>query len=102
MGGRCGVDEFGKAYPSEDWDLGACDFSARKNEVGPCCSKFGWCGDSPTHCDCAGCVDYRDKFELVETKPCKTLSCSRNYGAHPYPKAFSGGRSLRTTRQNPY
>eukprot|EP00931_Biecheleriopsis_adriatica_P067644 TRINITY_DN41754_c0_g1_i1.p1 TRINITY_DN41754_c0_g1~~TRINITY_DN41754_c0_g1_i1.p1 ORF type:complete len:916 (+),score=147.29 TRINITY_DN41754_c0_g1_i1:65-2812(+) len=25
----------------------------------PCCSHLGWCGNSPAHCGCKGCVDYR-------------------------------------------
>eukprot|EP00929_Paragymnodinium_shiwhaense_P053095 TRINITY_DN26580_c0_g1_i1.p1 TRINITY_DN26580_c0_g1~~TRINITY_DN26580_c0_g1_i1.p1 ORF type:complete len:1025 (+),score=70.19 TRINITY_DN26580_c0_g1_i1:260-3334(+) len=24
----------------------------------PCCSTSGWCGNSPAHCDCEGCVSY--------------------------------------------
>ncbi|CAH1247890.1 Hypp8047 [Branchiostoma lanceolatum] len=26
----------------------------------PCCSLYGWCGGSPTHCSCSGCIDYRN------------------------------------------
>jgi len=25
----------------------------------PCCSSGGWCGMTPQHCTCKGCVDYR-------------------------------------------
>ncbi|XP_066288979.1 uncharacterized protein [Branchiostoma lanceolatum] len=25
----------------------------------PCCSPHKWCGSSPAHCTCPGCVDYR-------------------------------------------
>ncbi|XP_019633711.1 PREDICTED: C-type lectin domain family 4 member M-like isoform X2 [Branchiostoma belcheri] len=27
----------------------------------PCCSPHNWCGSTAAHCDCAGCVDYRNK-----------------------------------------
>ena len=25
----------------------------------PCCSKWGHCGETPGHCDCKECIDYR-------------------------------------------
>ena len=28
-------------------------------QAGPCCSEYGYCGGSPTHCECAKCIDYR-------------------------------------------
>jgi len=27
----------------------------------PCCSAHGWCGNSPKHCECPTCVDYRQE-----------------------------------------
>ena len=24
-----------------------------------CCSSHGWCGDTPDHCTCSGCIDNR-------------------------------------------
>merc|ERR1712179_526270 len=59
--GRCGVSEFGQEFPSEQWDLGGCDPTAWGNEEGPCCSRFGWCGNTDLHCRCNECVDYRGK-----------------------------------------
>ncbi|XP_071844631.1 uncharacterized protein [Apostichopus japonicus] len=26
----------------------------------PCCSPYNWCGITSEHCDCEGCIDYRD------------------------------------------
>ena len=25
----------------------------------PCCSPFGYCGDTDEHCKCNACIDYR-------------------------------------------
>ena len=52
--GRCGSEHL-----LPDGRPGQCDPNASANRVGPCCSNLGWCGNSPAHCDCAGCVDYR-------------------------------------------
>ena len=29
------------------------------NGLQPCCSPAGWCGKTPHHCKCSGCIDYR-------------------------------------------
>ena len=34
----------------------------------PCCSPTGWCGKTPGHCTCSGCIDYR----LQKNKNSKT------------------------------
>lgn len=31
----------------------------------PCCSAAGWCGKSREHCQCLGCVDYRQAPSLM-------------------------------------
>eukprot|EP00928_Gymnodinium_smaydae_P026909 TRINITY_DN20979_c0_g1_i2.p1 TRINITY_DN20979_c0_g1~~TRINITY_DN20979_c0_g1_i2.p1 ORF type:complete len:318 (+),score=49.37 TRINITY_DN20979_c0_g1_i2:277-1230(+) len=38
-----------------------CDVAGSCDPRGgnPCCSPGGWCGASPQHCGCTGCVDYR-------------------------------------------
>jgi len=45
--GRCGSEHL-----LPDGRPGQCDPNA-------CCSASGWCGNSPAHCDCDECVDYR-------------------------------------------
>jgi len=52
--GRCGSQNL-----LSDGKPGQCDPNGWANEVGPCCSKWGWCGNSADHCDCAECIDYR-------------------------------------------
>ena len=36
---------------------------AQCNPNGPngygCCSRIGWCGNTPEHCNCGSCIDYR-------------------------------------------
>lgn len=34
----------------------------------PCCSPLGWCGNSPDHCTCKGCVDY-SKVHVLAPSP---------------------------------
>jgi len=34
---------------------GECDPSGKH----PCCSNYGWCGNTENHCRCSGCIDYR-------------------------------------------
>ncbi|XP_078693730.1 uncharacterized protein LOC144923229 isoform X2 [Branchiostoma floridae x Branchiostoma belcheri] len=46
----------GPGYPAENGHPAECD----PNGGGPCCSTGNWCGNTPDHCDCQGCVDYRD------------------------------------------
>ena len=52
--GRCGT-----RYVLNDGRAGQCDPNARGKGEGPCCSRFGHCGDTAAHCDCAGCTDFR-------------------------------------------
>jgi len=50
--GRCGqrfVSPLTGVSPSE------CDPRSER----PCCSDFGYCGASASHCKCRGCTDYR-------------------------------------------
>ena len=52
--GRCGT-----RYVLAGGRAGQCDPTARGPGRGPCCSKFGHCGDTAAHCKCAGCTDFR-------------------------------------------
>merc|ERR1712018_1092550 len=52
--GRCGSQNL-----LPDGQPGQCDPNGWGNEVGPCCSNWGWCGNTAGHCDCAECTDYR-------------------------------------------
>ncbi|XP_037071141.1 uncharacterized protein LOC119092276 [Pollicipes pollicipes] len=48
--GRCGA-----SFPLATGEASTCD----KRSERPCCSDFGYCGTSESHCLCAECVDYR-------------------------------------------
>lgn len=48
---RCGP---GYAAPSGKGEA-ICD----KTSEGPCCSQWGWCGNTDAHCKCDGCTDFR-------------------------------------------
>jgi len=52
--GKCGSQNL-----LPDGRPGQCDPNGWGNEVGPCCSNWGWCGNTAGHCDCAECIDYR-------------------------------------------
>ncbi|XP_077981855.1 macrophage mannose receptor 1-like [Glandiceps talaboti] len=48
---RCGPN-----YPLEDGSPAQCD----PDSDYPCCSTADYCGITAAHCDCDGCIDYRD------------------------------------------
>jgi len=45
----CGLQHF-----LADGRPGECDPTGKW----PCCSPGGWCGNSPLHCECNGCIDF--------------------------------------------
>ena len=45
------------SYPLPDGAIAQCDPDGEK----PCCGGDGKCGNSPEHCHCLNCVDYRPK-----------------------------------------
>merc|ERR1712117_820497 len=49
----------GPRNPLQDGRPGQCDPTANANQKGPCCSSIGWCGNSHNHCECYGCIDFR-------------------------------------------
>ena len=55
---RCGKD-----YPLPDGKPAQCNPEGPlgPKQAGPCCSKYGYCGGSPIHCECAKCIDYRTR-----------------------------------------
>jgi hypothetical protein len=55
LNGRCGEVAPVQGQP------GQCD----PQSAVPCCSVSGWCGETPNHCDCVGCVDYRKRSRWV-------------------------------------
>merc|ERR1712025_1253399 len=57
--GRCGSQHL-----LPNGQPGQCDPNGRANQVGPCCSSIGWCGNSAAHCDCPECIDYRETAEI--------------------------------------
>ncbi|KAI8514765.1 hypothetical protein Bbelb_073560 [Branchiostoma belcheri] len=46
----------GDGYTTGDGRTAECD----PDSTWPCCSPANWCGNTAAHCDCAGCVDYRN------------------------------------------
>ncbi|KAI8514824.1 hypothetical protein Bbelb_074150 [Branchiostoma belcheri] len=46
----------GDGYTTGDGRTAECD----PDSIWPCCSPANWCGNTAAHCDCAGCVDYRN------------------------------------------
>ena len=67
--GRCGSQ-----YPLDDGRPGQCDPNADENGKGPCCSPFGWCGNSRQHCPCSGCTDFRQPGKYM---PVTAFFCSQ-------------------------
>ena len=49
--GLCGTQN-----PLSDGNPTPCD----PNGSAYCCSKWGHCGNTKNHCECAECVDYRN------------------------------------------
>ena len=52
--GRCGLGSVGQD--------GTSPAPCNPDSALPCCSADGWCGSSPAHCLCPGCVDHRPKY----------------------------------------
>lgn len=82
---RCGTSSDGRVFVGADGSTPAtCDPDSAK----PCCSKYGHCGITSDHCECATCVDYRiveqirialtaaAEVESVPNKPSVTLRVS--------------------------
>mmetsp|Transcript_53825 Transcript_53825/g.149688 ORF Transcript_53825/g.149688 Transcript_53825/m.149688 type:complete len:1018 (-) Transcript_53825:80-3133(-) len=44
----------GKNFPQVEGATLGCD----PDGSFPCCAPSGWCGNSPEHCSCSGCVDF--------------------------------------------
>ncbi|XP_077981331.1 uncharacterized protein LOC144436406 [Glandiceps talaboti] len=63
--GRCGPK-----YPLSDGSPAQCDPYFNY----PCCSPFDWCGNTAAHCDCEGCIDYRDTKKWRDD-----YRCGRDY-----------------------
>ncbi|XP_066266192.1 uncharacterized protein [Branchiostoma lanceolatum] len=44
----------GESFPATGAHPGQCN----PKSPTPCCSDYGWCGNTAAHCTCNGCVDY--------------------------------------------
>ena len=55
--GRCGAS-FPLRLTEHGSVMSECDPTSDK----PCCSDYGYCGNSPSHCTCSSCVDYRNEY----------------------------------------
>ena len=55
--GSCGI-----SHPLSNGDPAQCD---PESSWGPCCSAYGYCGISDDHCNCDGCVDFRDTSKSI-------------------------------------
>ncbi|XP_070537334.1 macrophage mannose receptor 1-like [Ptychodera flava] len=63
--GRCGAD-----YLQDDDETPA---ECHPDSLWPCCSTYGWCGNTDAHCNCARtCIDYAKAYDLGDwnTRPC--------------------------------
>ena len=38
------------------------------NGPGYCCSKWGHCGNTPSHCDCSECINYKSTSSIGKKK----------------------------------
>lgn len=60
----------------------------------PCCSVLGWCGNSASHCECSGCINYRVRDEKDAPKPPPKLQTPPRLQHHsntfPPPSAKDG------------
>ncbi|XP_019628312.1 PREDICTED: hemocytin-like isoform X2 [Branchiostoma belcheri] len=65
---RCGA-----GYTTADGRTAECD----PDSIYPCCSPNNWCGNTADHCDCAGCVDYRDTVATQKWR--EDLRCGAGY-----------------------
>ncbi|XP_035694513.1 uncharacterized protein LOC118428529, partial [Branchiostoma floridae] len=45
----------GNSFPAPGATPGECDPDGTYH----CCSSYNWCGNTPAHCTCDGCIDYR-------------------------------------------
>ena len=48
--GRCG-----SSFPLPNGSPSQCN----PESDFPCCSEYGYCGETPGHCQCEKCIDYR-------------------------------------------
>ena len=53
--GKCGVSN-----PLPNGNPAQCD----PNGPGYCCSKWGHCGNTPSHCDCPECINYKSTSSI--------------------------------------
>jgi hypothetical protein len=49
----------GPMYPLKDSSPAQCDPNHQNGHT--CCSPGGWCGLTPAHCTCSGCIDYNQE-----------------------------------------
>ncbi|XP_050728616.1 neuropilin-2-like isoform X2 [Eriocheir sinensis] len=82
--GRCGVN-----FPlGNGWDQPAeCDPASDR----PCCSDYGYCGNSLSHCGCPDCIDYRNVIREAECH--YSLEGESGYLESPnFPREYPAGR----------
>ncbi|CAE8631386.1 unnamed protein product, partial [Polarella glacialis] len=63
---KCGKN----SQPLSDGKPTGCD----PEGPAPCCSKNGWCGNSPAHCSCRGCISYAQHKAAVQVPSENTVS----------------------------
>ena len=49
-------NQCGGGWLAPNGEVAQCD----PEGIYPCCSPHNWCGNTPDHCDCADCIDYRE------------------------------------------
>merc|ERR1711890_66877 len=66
--GRCGPD-----HPLPNGEPAQCNPHVSRNEVGPCCSDWGWCGPTSAHCNCDVCGDFRSYLTYYYNYPVQSF-----------------------------
>ncbi|XP_035657369.1 uncharacterized protein LOC118403040 [Branchiostoma floridae] len=86
----------GQHYHAENGQPAECD----PDGVLPCCSTAAWCGNTVHHCNCRGCVDYRNTLaghnHPTTCAEAKSLRSNANDGEYTlYPFSTNSDVSLR-------
>merc|ERR1719187_2244822 len=83
--GKCG-----KNNALADGRPGQCDPEGDGPRKGPCCSNKGFCGNTPKHCGCKGCIDFSKVTAKGGNKPQKQVKEAPAAQAPPKPKTSLG------------
>jgi hypothetical protein len=72
---------------------GECDLNSQY----PCCSPYGYCGDTAAHCECHDCIDYRTPRTDVQVTAEAGIVVGVDLAACAAPVALAAGLDRVTT-----